>query len=240
MQPVLEIRNLTFSYPGREILKSINWQVYPGDFAALIGANGAGKSTLVKVALGLLPKNAGEVLLFRQPLHRFKDWQKVGYLSQNNEGLNSGFPATVEEVVIARLCARVGLFRRFGTGERQAVADALDAVGLAAKAQQLVGNLSGGEKQRMLIARMLVSFPQLIILDEPIAGLDEENTRLLLDILSRLNTERHAAIIIITHHLAMVAERATQVFSLSGGRLRQHDIRKIDVDGAAKSQPGVM
>ncbi|WP_366921978.1 metal ABC transporter ATP-binding protein [Metallumcola ferriviriculae] len=237
MQPVLQTSELSVTQGGREILKGINWQVFPGDFTALIGANGAGKSTLVKAALGLLPLSRGEVRLFGQLLHRFKKWDQIGYLAQNSEAINFGFPATVTEVVSSQLCAATGLFRGPNADQRRAVSAVLAQVGLSTKARSLLGNLSGGERQRVLIARMLVTSPQLLILDEPTTGLDEDNSRVLLELLLKLNQEQNAAVVIITHHLADVAGLVNQVYSLSGGKLK---LPPVESEGASFSSSEVM
>ncbi|WP_189115591.1 metal ABC transporter ATP-binding protein [Pilimelia terevasa] len=168
---VVEVAHLTVAFGERAVLRGVDARVGSGEVVAVMGANGSGKSTLVRAVLGLIPADAGQVRLFDTPLRRFRQWHRLGYVPQRL-GAGSGVPATVAEVVAAGLLARRGLLRPYGRGRQAAVAGALAAVGLADRADDPVATLSGGQQQRTLIARALAGGPELLVLDEPTAGVD--------------------------------------------------------------------
>ncbi len=168
---VISVTHGVVGYDGRPVLRDVSLTVTAGEVVAILGANGSGKSTLVRAVLGLVPLSAGSVTLFGQQLRRFRQWHRVGYVPQRL-GAGSGVPATVAEVVASGRLARRGILRPPGRADREAVAEALRAVGLADRAKDPVATLSGGQQQRTLIARALAGRPELLILDEPTAGVD--------------------------------------------------------------------
>ncbi|MET8234410.1 metal ABC transporter ATP-binding protein [Micromonospora sp. NPDC005298] len=169
--PVITVEHAAVGYEGRPVLRDVSLTVTAGEVVAVLGANGSGKSTLIRAVLGLVPLSTGSITLFDQPLRRFRQWQRIGYVPQRL-GAGGGVPATVREVVASGRLARRGLLRPPGTADRTAVDDALRAVGLADRAADPVATLSGGQQQRTLIARALAGRPELLILDEPTAGVD--------------------------------------------------------------------
>ncbi|MER7165247.1 metal ABC transporter ATP-binding protein [Micromonospora sp. NPDC000207] len=170
-EPVITVTHGVVGYDGRPVLRDVSVAVTAGEVVAVLGANGSGKSTLIRAVLGLVPLAAGTVELFGTPLRRFRQWHRLGYVPQRL-GAGSGVPATVREVVASGRLARRGVLRPPGAADRAAVADALDAVGLADRAGDPVATLSGGQQQRTLIARALAGRPDLLVLDEPTAGVD--------------------------------------------------------------------
>ncbi|HEU4425572.1 MAG TPA: metal ABC transporter ATP-binding protein [Pilimelia sp.] len=170
-ETVINVRHGVVAYADRPVLRSVSVRVDRGEVVAVLGANGSGKSTLVRAALGLVPLVSGSVELFGTPLRRFRQWRRLGYVPQR-VGAGSGVPATVSEVVASGRLARRGVLRPAGRGDRAAVAAALAAVGLTDRANDPVGTLSGGQQQRALIARALAGEPELLVLDEPTAGVD--------------------------------------------------------------------
>jgi zinc transport system ATP-binding protein len=168
---VVSLTNGVVSYGGRPVLRGVSLTVEAGEVVAVLGANGSGKSTLVRAALGLVPLQAGSAALFGTPLRRFRGWRRIGYVPQR-VGAGSGVPATVREVVAAGRLARRGFLRPPAARDRDAVAAAVAAVGLADRSDEPVGTLSGGQQQRTLIARALAGEPELLVLDEPTAGVD--------------------------------------------------------------------
>ena len=168
---VVDVRHLAVGYDGREILHDVSLAVPGGEVVAILGANGSGKSTLIRTILGLVPVARGEIDLFGTPQRRFRDWARVGYVPQRL-GAGSGVPATVGEVVASGRLARRGIFRLPGAVDRTAVRDALTKVGLLDRIGDPVATLSGGQQQRTLIARALAGRPDLLVLDEPTAGVD--------------------------------------------------------------------
>ncbi|WP_433386969.1 metal ABC transporter ATP-binding protein [Micromonospora sp. KLBMP9576] len=169
--PVLTVAHAVVGYDGRPVLRDVSLTVTAGEVVAVLGANGSGKSTLIRAALGLVPLSSGSVTLFDRPLRRFRQWHRIGYVPQRL-GAGSGVPATVGEVVASGRLARRGVLRPAGAADRAAVTAALEAVGLADRARDPVGTLSGGQQQRTLIARALAGQPELLVLDEPTAGVD--------------------------------------------------------------------
>ncbi|MEU4644574.1 metal ABC transporter ATP-binding protein [Micromonospora sp. NPDC023814] len=169
--PVITVTHGMVGYDGRPVLRDVSLTVTAGEVVAVLGANGSGKSTLIRAVLGLVPLSSGSVTLFDHPLRRFRQWHRVGYVPQRL-GAGSGVPATVREVVASGRLARRGVLRPPGRADRAAVDAALAAVGLADRARDPVATLSGGQQQRTLIARALAGQPELLVLDEPTAGVD--------------------------------------------------------------------
>ncbi|MFY1637028.1 metal ABC transporter ATP-binding protein [Solwaraspora sp. WMMB335] len=170
-QPVVQVFEAVAGYDSRPVLRTVDLTVTSGEVVALLGANGSGKSTLVRTVLGLVGLRHGSVRLFDVPLARFCHWHRVGYVPQR-VGAGSGVPATVGEVVASGRLARRGILRPAGAADRAAVAEALAAVGLSDRIRDSVAALSGGQQQRTLIARALAGKPDLLVLDEPTAGVD--------------------------------------------------------------------
>ncbi|MFG1870385.1 metal ABC transporter ATP-binding protein [Micromonospora arborensis] len=169
--PVITVEHGVVGYDGRPVLRDISLTVTAGEVVAVLGANGSGKSTLIRAVLGLVPISAGSVTLFDRPLRRFRQWERIGYVPQRL-GAGGGVPATVREVVASGRLARRGILRPPGRADRAAVDAALRAVGLADRSGDPVSTLSGGQQQRTLIARALAGQPELLVLDEPTAGVD--------------------------------------------------------------------
>jgi zinc transport system ATP-binding protein len=189
-------------YDGRPVLSDVSLSVTSGELLAVLGANGSGKSTLVRSMVGLTTPYAGAVELFGTPLAQFHDWARVGYVPQR-VGATAGVPATVSEVVTSGRLARMRRFRRVGPADRAAIVAALDAVDLGDLAQHSVATLSGGQQQRVLIARALASEPELLILDEPTAGVDHTVQVALAEVLGAL-LERQVAVVLVAHELGPV------------------------------------
>ncbi|MEU1754283.1 metal ABC transporter ATP-binding protein [Micromonospora matsumotoense] len=169
--PVIQVGHASVGYDGRPVLRDVSLTVTAGEVVAVLGANGSGKSTLIRAVLGLVPLGTGSVALFGVPQRRFRQWHRIGYVPQRL-GAGSGVPATVREVVASGRLARRGVLRPPGRADRSAVEAALRAVGLADRARDPVATLSGGQQQRTLIARALAGEPELLVLDEPTAGVD--------------------------------------------------------------------
>ncbi|GAB3185721.1 zinc transport system ATP-binding protein [Micromonospora palomenae] len=169
--PVITVTHGAVGYDGRPVLRDVSLTVTAGEVVAVLGANGSGKSTLIRAVLGLVPLASGSVELFGTPLRRFRQWRRIGYVPQRL-GAGGGVPATVREVVASGRLARRGVLRPPGRADREAVDAALRAVGLADRAADPVATLSGGQQQRTLIARALAGRPELLVLDEPTAGVD--------------------------------------------------------------------
>jgi zinc transport system ATP-binding protein len=197
-EPVIALRGVRAELGSRPVLRGIDLTVHRGEVVALLGANGSGKSTAVRSVIGQVPVSAGEVDLFGVPRRRFRDWARVGYVPQRTTAAG-GVPATVTEVVSSGRLARTrfGLFRR---ADREAVRQALELVGMAERAKDSVDALSGGQHQRVLIARALAAAPELLIMDEPMAGVDLASQAILADTL-RHQVSEGATVLLVLHEL---------------------------------------
>lgn len=212
---VIEIKNLTFKYSNQVILDNINLIVEQNDFLGLIGPNGSGKTTLLKEILGLIPIQQGEIYLFGKQLNKFNEWDKIGYVSQKANSFNSGFPATVYEVVSMGLYGKKGLFKRLDSEDKQQIHYAINQVGLGDYTKKSIGKLSGGQQQRVFIARALVSQPKLLILDEPTVGVDLESTNQFYFLLEKLNKDKKITIILVSHDIGVVTNKVSNIACLN-------------------------
>lgn len=212
---IIECRDVNFRYEHSTVLEDISLEVKEGEFWALIGPNGSGKSTLINIILGLLKADHGTVKLFGQTVDTFKQRERIGYVSQKSNSFNSGFPATVLEVVKSGLTRKVGLFKSFSKHDEQKALDALRIVKMEDFASSNIGELSGGQQQRVFIARALVGEPDLLIMDEPTVGIDQKNVASFYSMLNELNREHGIAILLVTHEIDLVTELATHVACLN-------------------------
>lgn len=212
---LIELDDIHFSYEQRIVLEHIELQVREGEFWALIGPNGSGKSTLINIILGLLKPDKGTVKLFGEEIAHFHHRELIGYVSQKSNSFNSGFPATVLEVVRSGLTRKRGLFKRFSKEDNEKTLNALEIVGMERFATQNIGELSGGQQQRVFIARALVGDPKLLVMDEPTVGIDQQNVASFYSMLNRLNREHGLAILLVTHEIDLVTDLATHVACLN-------------------------
>jgi zinc transport system ATP-binding protein len=214
--PSVALRNVSVSLQGRPVVRRVDLDVHAGEFVTLLGANGSGKSTLVRATVGLLPLTSGSVALFGTSVGKFKDWRRLGYVPQRSTA-QSGVPATVREVVGAGLLAR----RRFAgwprRSERDAVTEAIDLVRLGGRAGDSVARLSGGQQQRVMIARALAGAPDLLVLDEPTAGVDHASQLVLAEIFAEL-VARGTTVLLVAHELGPLAPLVDRAVVLRDGR----------------------
>lgn len=198
LAPVVSVRGATAVLGSRTVLRGVDLTVRRGEVVALLGANGSGKSTAVRAMIGQVPLTGGEISLFATPLRRFRDWSRVGYVPQRTTAA-SGVPATVREVVSSGRLSHTRLGRP-SKADKAAVQRAIELVGLADRAKDSVGALSGGQHQRVLIARALAAEPELLLMDEPMAGVDLASQ----DILAATLREQVAAgttVLLVLHEL---------------------------------------
>lgn len=201
------------------ILRDINLRVRAREAVAILGPNGSGKTTLLRTLVALTPFQQGSLELFGTPLRRFRDWHRVGYVPQHAT-LNVQ-NATVREVVTSGRLAHRGAFRWFTRADRAIVAEALERVGLADRARWPFAPLSGGQKQRALIARALATQPDLLIMDEPLAGVDLEGQTILARLLGELRDDG-LGVVLVLHELEAVAGVLDRTIRLRDGRVVPH------------------
>ncbi|MEU8763966.1 metal ABC transporter ATP-binding protein [Streptomyces sp. NPDC048659] len=196
--PVIAVRGATAALGSRPVLRGVDLTVRRGEVVALLGANGSGKSTAVRSVIGQVPLTGGTIELFGTEQKRFRDWARVGYVPQRTTAA-SGVPATIREVVTSGRLSR----RRFGLttkADRAAVDRAIALVGLGDRAKDSVSALSGGQHQRVLIARALASEPELLIMDEPMAGVDLASQEILAATL-REQVAGGTSVLLVLHEL---------------------------------------
>jgi zinc transport system ATP-binding protein len=200
---------------GSYVLHDIDFHLPRGQFVVLLGANGSGKTTLVRALLGLVPLARGRVEIFGVPLHRFRDWKRIGYVPQRITA-TSPVPATALEIVLSGRAAHTGLWRRYGPRDIKAALTALEAVDLLEHVDDPVAVLSGGQQQRVLIARALAGDPDVLLLDEPVASVDLSHQESFARVLGDLN--RHGtAILLVAHALGAMAPLAHRSVVLERG-----------------------
>ena len=215
-RPVLQAADVSVELGGLPVLRGVDLTVRPGEAVALLGGNGSGKSTLVRALLGLTPVSRGTVQLFGTPLRRFRGWAKVGYVPQRSTtGFNG---AKVREVVAAGRLAHRRPFVPQRAADRAAVARALRAVDLAERAGEDVGVLSGGQQQRVLIARALAGEPELLVLDEPTAGVDLAHQEVLTAVLADL-VAAGTAVLVVLHEIGSLGDLVDRGVVLREGRV---------------------
>lgn len=195
----------------------VRFELMPGEFLALLGANGSGKTTLVRALLGLVPLAAGKLSVFGQPLGEFRDWRRIGYVPQQGSTAPTG-AASVMEVALSGRIARTRRFRRYSDADRAAAVDALDVVGLGDLAAAPVMRLSGGQQQRVLIARALAGSPDVLILDEPLSGVDAEHQERVAAALRDFNSGG-GSVLLVAHGLGPVEEFVTREVVMDSGKV---------------------
>jgi zinc transport system ATP-binding protein len=208
---ILSSEGLHFQYNGIEILRDISFQIDAGDYVGIVGPNGSGKTTLIKLALGLFKPALGKILLFGRSPADFTDWHKVGYLPQKANYFNPHFPATVREIVALGLLSRKGFPRRTGKDDNNMIDGALSLMDITNIKKKLIGELSGGQQQRVLIAKAMISGPELLILDEPTTALDPEGREKFFNTLKELNEKKKLTIIMITHDMGTIGKYASKL-----------------------------
>ncbi|MDX1682634.1 MAG: metal ABC transporter ATP-binding protein [Phycisphaeraceae bacterium] len=199
---------------GTVALKDVTLHVERGCSLGIIGPNGGGKSTLIKIMLGLLEADEGSVeVLGMAPAKACRKGDIVGYVPQRPE-VEWRVPLTVEQVVMMGLTGRTGLFRRHRRSDVEHARSMMDRVGIAGLAQRPIGELSGGQQQRVFIARALAPRPQLLILDEPMVGIDEAGQRAFAELIRQLHRELDLTVIVVSHDLRAVAAGCSRVACL--------------------------
>ncbi|HXU29905.1 MAG TPA: metal ABC transporter ATP-binding protein [Thermoanaerobaculia bacterium] len=214
--PLIEVRDVSFGYGAELVLESVNLSIYPRDYLAILGPNGGGKTTLIKLLLGLLAPRSGSIV------DRLPDRPgKLGYVPQFST-FDRGFPLRVLEVVRMGRISRRGLLGPYNRDDQRAAEAMLERLHLGALARRPIRELSGGQMQRVLIARALVSAPAILFLDEPTASIDAESRETLRTLLLELN--RTIPIVVVTHDPTSIASAVRHVACVNRGLHYHHEL----------------
>jgi zinc transport system ATP-binding protein len=219
--PVVQLEGVGFSYEGVPVLKDVDLTVTEGDFVSIVGPNGGGKTTLLKIILGLVKASRGSVRVFGAP--PVKARPRIGYMAQHST-FDFLFPVNVLDVVLMGCLGNVPGLGFYRPKDRKAALRALDRMEMEAFRNRPFSRLSGGQRQRVLLARALVSEPELLLLDEPTANVDAAIEMELFEILSELN--RNMTIMLVTHDLGFVSSYVKSVICVNR-RLAIHPTNSI-------------
>lgn len=215
----IEIKNLKFGYNENQILKNVNLSLDEGDFAVISGKNGSGKSTLIKLILGELKKDKGIIKLFGIDMEDFKNFDKIGYVPQVNEAIKVAFPVSAREYVGLNLYKEFSIFNTITKKSKSKVENTFSTLKIKDLIDRPFNKLSGGQAQRVMIARALVNNPDILILDEPTVGIDQKSKENFLDLLVHLNTHHNISILMITHEMEILGDYVDKVFKLKDGAI---------------------
>ncbi len=210
----VSVDRVSFRYQKTLVLEEVTLQVKEGEFLALIGPNGAGKTTLLKLILGLLPLKEGTITIFNRPVQKLGELRsQIGYVLQGNT-INRYFPITVEEFILTGRYPLIGMGKKPRIQDYQAVEAVLSKVHLTPLRSKPIRELSGGQWQRMLVARALVSQPRLLLLDEPTTAIDPKGSESLYELLLTLR-EAKTTIIVVSHDVGVIAQYADTIACLN-------------------------
>ena len=204
----LQCENLSLGYEGRPVTQGVTFSVSQGDYLCIVGENGAGKSTLIKALLGLNPPLSGKIS-FPGDMKS----TEIGYLPQHTP-VQKDFPASVKEIVLSGYVGRMGLRPFFTKAEKEGAARQMQRLGITDLAKRCYRELSGGQKQRVLLARALCATEKMLLLDEPVAGLDPLVTKDMYALIEELNRQG-VTILMVSHDIAAAVKYATHVLHLS-------------------------
>ncbi len=208
---IIEIEGVSFAYKEDLILDKASLNIHKGDYLGVIGPNGGGKTTLIKIMLGLLVPAKGVVKMFGEDIRSFKDWSKVGYVPQKVINFDVNFPATVYEVVAMGRYGKKGLFKNLNKEDKKIISESLKQVEMYEYKDRIIGDLSGGQQQRVFIARALAGQPEVIFLDEPMAGVDVPLQDQFYQLLKKLNHDLELTLVFISHDIEAVVNEVTEI-----------------------------
>jgi zinc transport system ATP-binding protein len=213
--PVIRVEKLEVKRGGAVVIENADFAIEKGDFVGIVGPNGGGKTTLVQAMLGLLPHSKGEIWMYGVRLHEFRDWEKVGYISQDATNYDERFPLTVRELVGIGLVSGKNTGRPLRAADWKRVDEELQFMGIPDIAGRRVGELSGGQRQRVVVARALVRHPELLVLDEPERGMDASALERFYGKLSELHRDRGVTVLVVSHDLSTVFCRMSRVLCVN-------------------------
>jgi zinc transport system ATP-binding protein len=217
MPLAVELKGVSFGYPGGPpVLRDVDLTIEAGEFVAIAGPNGGGKTTLLRIALGIEEPKQGIARLFGEPALSFSRRERLGYLAQRAQ-LGTTAPVSVRELVTAGRAPRTGLFHPLRAHDRRVVERAIERVGLGDRRDAVLSTLSGGQQQRAFIAKALAGEPDLLVLDEPTAGVDADAQESFAALLEELHRDLGATIIFVSHEFGAVEQFVQRLVLVRGG-----------------------
>ena len=214
MDKIIEVKNVSFKYDRDYVFENINFDVDKGDFVGIIGSNGAGKSTLIKLILGQLKPDKGEIRINGVDPSSGKNLHGIGYVPQVGLSRGIDFPATVEEIVMMNMYKEIGRFRFPKAEHKEKVRKALEIVDMTEFTNRKFSELSGGQQQRVVIAKAIVNSPDILILDEPTTGIDHHSENVLYELLDKLHSEKEITIVMISHDLEKIKAHSNKLIKI--------------------------
>jgi len=214
-ESVIEVEGLNVARGGRRVIEDASFTVGRGAYMGVVGPNGGGKTTLLQAILGIIPRESGSIRILSQPIEEFDEWSRLAYVSQHSISFDERFPINVRELVGLGRINRSNLAKPLRKEDWEKVNEVLEFMGISELAERRVGHLSGGQKQRVFVAKALVRDPEVLILDEPVAGVDAEAQELFYMKLSDLNGREGTTIVIVSHDLAAVFCRMSDVMCVN-------------------------
>lgn len=218
---MVKVDHVHFSYKADKVITDLSMEVKKGQLVSILGENGSGKSTLLKLILGQLKPLSGTVTLLGKTADQMVSFKEIGYVPQVQNAKDIAFPITVLELVVLGLYESFSLIKIPRKKHKDKAKEILEELGLSPYLNAPFNELSGGLRQRAMIARAMINDPKILILDEPTAGVDEESKKAFLELLESMNKEKGITIIIVTHELQTIEEVLTldQIYRMEEGRI---------------------
>ena len=206
MNKIIELKDISFGYSNNLIFQNVSFDVNEGEFVAIVGENGVGKSTLMKIIIGELFPSNGKLFIETK--------ENIGYVPQLSAATSTNFPITIREIFALNLYKEIKRFRKIDKDEDSKIDMMLGIVGLKDKKHFLYGDLSGGQKQKAMLGKALISNPKILLLDEPLIGLDEESKNSFLELLHHQSKHHKITILMITHDLLEISKYTDRILKI--------------------------
>ncbi|HSQ89376.1 metal ABC transporter ATP-binding protein [Romboutsia sp.] len=229
MNEIIKINHVSFGYGNKPILENVSLDIKKGDYIGIIGQNGAGKSTLLKLMINTINPVKGSIEMLGKDIKNFNNWDEIGYINQKSNSFSSSFPVTVSEVVSMNLASKIGLFKRIKKHHLKEVEKVLKLVGIYEYKDRLIGSLSGGQQQKVFIARELMKSPKILFLDEPTVGIDVNGQKEFYKILKELNENLNLTIVIVSHDLFIVKQEVKKIALIKDKKVKVIQNNKNDI-----------
>lgn len=226
-ETIIKIKDVSYSYNSVKVLEDVSFNVNSGDYIGIIGPNGSGKSTLLKIILGLIKPDKGSITISGKRLTNALDSCRVGYVSQRISQESQDLPATLYEVVESGLIAKEKLFSN-SKQHKDKILQAISISGLKGNENKLIGQLSGGQRQKAFVARAIASDPQILILDEPFVGVDLASQDEFYRFLKKLNKDNGLTIIFVSHDIDIISGQASRIIALNRKIVYTGEAEKFD------------